>query len=86
MAAQENTTVATTSTDASQDSSIITNKMMLYDPFELTTNERRKTQCILLGEVNHDIKVILIIVKKPAFSLTLMLTKSWNSMKNSKNL
>jgi hypothetical protein len=30
--------------------------MLLYDHFDLTTNERRKTQILLLGEVNQDIK------------------------------
>ncbi|KAJ3212328.1 Cilia- and flagella-associated protein 43 [Dinochytrium kinnereticum] len=32
------------------------NKGMLFDPLELTTNERRRTQIVLLKEVNFDIK------------------------------
>ncbi|KAJ3194324.1 Cilia- and flagella-associated protein 43 [Irineochytrium annulatum] len=35
---------------------IMENKQMLYDAFELTTNERRRIQMVLLTEVNQDIK------------------------------
>ena len=40
-----------------QDISTMTNKQLLMDPFELTTNERKRTQIALLSEVLLDIKV-----------------------------
>ncbi|KAJ3048620.1 Cilia- and flagella-associated protein 43, partial [Rhizophlyctis rosea] len=39
-----------------QDISTMTNKQLLMDPFELTTNERKRTQIALLSEVLLDIK------------------------------
>ncbi|KAJ3037135.1 Cilia- and flagella-associated protein 43 [Rhizophlyctis rosea] len=39
-----------------QDIATMGNKALLFDPFELTTNERKRTQIALLGEVLLDIK------------------------------
>ncbi|KAJ3411976.1 Cilia- and flagella-associated protein 43 [Chytridiales sp. JEL 0842] len=63
-AAEETEDTATSPGEEKPEATILTaediskfdNSMLLYDHFELTTNERRRTQMLLLEEVNQDIK------------------------------